>query len=72
RQTRKAGLLKQQYRSIERLNDAWGKAWTDFDPIHPAATGADYVEMFLRWQWAAFAVAEQARFVSETIRAAAR
>jgi beta-galactosidase len=60
--------LERRFKTIGSLNEKLGKAWTSFGTIQPPASGTDYTEMFLWRQWAAYAVAEQVRFVSETIR----
>jgi len=60
--------LRQRFGSIEKLNAYYSKAWTSFGTIEPPSAGDDYVEMFLWRQWAAAAVAEQVRFVTNAIR----
>jgi len=60
--------LQKRFLTIEELNRFLGKAWTSFETLLPPESGADYAEMFLWRQWAAFAVAEQVRFVADAMR----
>lgn len=62
--------LKERYVTIANLNDKFGKAWTSFDTIQPPPSGWDYAEMFLWRQWAAYAVSNHVKMVTDTIRAA--
>lgn len=60
--------LRQMFGTIENLNSLYGKYWTSFNTIQPAASGWDFAEMFLWRTWATHAVTEHVRFVSEAIK----
>ncbi len=63
--------LKNRFGSVEELNRQFGKAWSTFDTVMPPESAADYAEMFLWRQWAAWAVSEHVRNVADAIRRAA-
>jgi beta-galactosidase len=63
--------LRAAFGSIERLNDIYGKAWTDFETILPPTSGSDFAEMFLWRHWASDAVASHVRLAAEALREAA-
>ena len=60
--------LQSRYQTIVNMNAALGKAWTSFDTLYPPASHEDYTELYLWRQWAAWAVSEHVRLISETIR----
>ena len=64
--------LADRYGTVERLNDAFGKAWTAFETVQPPQSGWDYAEMYLWRTWAADAVAGHVRLVSDAIRSVDR
>ena len=63
--------LKERYGTIEALNEAFGKAWTSFDTILPAATYSDFTELYLWRQWAEHSVAHRVRVSYEGLKAGA-
>lgn len=63
--------LKERYGTIEALNEAYGKAWTSFDTIFPAATYSDYTELYLWRQWAEHSVANRIKISYDGLKAAA-
>lgn len=60
--------LCNQYKTIETLNQKFGKAWTDFERVLPPGDFRDYVDLWLWRQWAADAVAKRVKFVYDAIR----
>lgn len=60
--------LQQSYGTIDDINNCLGKAWTSYETILPPVSSNDYLEVFLWRKWAAWAVAQQIRFVVDAIR----
>lgn len=62
--------LKKRFKTIEALNDFYGKAWTSFETVEVPHHPGDYVEMFLWRLWAADSVASQVEFATNAIKEA--
>jgi beta-galactosidase len=60
--------LREKYGTIENLNNFFGKAWTSFETLRPPVVHEDYTELFIWRQWAAWSIAEQVKFVADTIK----
>ena len=61
--------LKENYGTIEALNDAFGKRWGDFETIMPPAMPWDYTELFLWRKWAIVEATKKIQFMYETVKA---
>ena len=62
--------LRDRFGTIEKLNAEYGKEWTDFDTVMPPESAADYAELYLWRQWAAWAVSEHVRNIVDAIKRA--
>lgn len=61
--------LKNLFKTIENLNNFFGKAYTSFETIDPPCSVTDYVEMMLWKTWCTWAVSQHVRNVYEGIKA---
>lgn len=60
--------LKEKYKTIETLNNKFGKRWESFDTIMPPAMPHDYAELFLWRKWALSAVKKRLQFMYKAVR----
>jgi len=60
--------LKDKYKTIEKLNEKFGKKWESFDTIMPPSMPRDYAELFLWRKWSLFAVKKRLEFMYKTVR----
>ncbi len=60
--------LRQQYGTIENLNEIFGKRWESFETIRPPGMPFGYVELFLWRKWAIVAVQDRLQFMYDTVR----
>ena len=62
--------LRERYGTVDRLNEATGKAWGDFDEIIPPMLTSDYTEIFLWRTWAVQRVAPRVGWAAAAARRA--
>ena len=60
--------LRDKFKTIDNLNNFFGKAWTDFDYIEPNPGLGDYVDIMLFKDWAGWAVAQHVHGIYEAIK----
>ena len=60
--------LKEKYKTIETLNNKFGKRWESFDTIMPPSMPHDYAELFLWRKWALSAVKKRLQFMYKAVR----
>lgn len=60
--------LKQNYKSVDELNEIHGKCWGNFDEINPPGMIEDYCEMFLWKKWCLKNVADRVKWVYDCIK----
>ncbi|NMA41967.1 MAG: hypothetical protein GX946_01145 [Oligosphaeraceae bacterium] len=60
--------LRGKFDTVEKLNKAYGKAWTSFDTIFPPQSHSDYTELYLWRQWASESVASHIEYSTAGLR----
>jgi len=60
--------LKNEYGTVEHLNDFTGKCWAEFKDVGTPHSTSDFIGMFLWRKWAATRVACRVRQIFETIK----
>jgi beta-galactosidase len=60
--------LAERFKTIDALNDRFGKCWPGFDEIDAARDTSDFAEMFLWRQWSASRVKARVRAVVDAVR----
>ncbi len=60
--------LRQEYKSVDQLNDFFGKRWEAFETIRPPAMPMDYAELFLWRKWSLHAVRQRLEFMCRIVR----
>lgn len=60
--------LKEKFKTIENLNNFFGKAYTSFETIDPPCSSTDYVEMMLWKTWSTWAVSQHIKNVYDGIK----
>lgn len=60
--------LKDNYKTIQGLNNFLGKKWESFDTINPPGMPHDYAELFLWRKWAMHAVSKRLEKMYHTVK----
>ena len=60
--------LRERFKTIDALNEAFGKGWESFDTVRPPAMPHDYAELYLWRMWSLKAVTGRLAFMSKAVK----